>query len=305
MNMADQVIAVLGGTGAQGGGVVDALLKGRRLRARVAVRNPDSDAAQSLAKRGVELVKADLLDIGSMRPVFEGAYGAFVVTNFWDPAQMQSETTIGTALVKAARAAGVHHLIWSTLPDCEKLSGGRFKVLHFTNKARVDAAVEAAAFPRHTFVQAPMYFQNFVGRMRPEPLPSGGRGWAVPMDLAARVMHAGDVTEVGRAVAAAFAAGDRLSNGSYLDVCGGTYSWNDFVATLNGLGHDLKVVRVPADAYDKFFSGAHELREMFEYYEQYTYFGPEAGKRIAAANALVPDGFTSFADWAKIHMKAG
>ena len=62
---------------------------------------------------------------------------------------------------------------------------------------------------------------------------------------------------------------------------------------------------MPADAYDNFFPGAHELREMFEYYEQYTYFGPEAGKRIAAANALVPDGFTSFADWAKIHMKAG
>jgi uncharacterized protein YbjT (DUF2867 family) len=305
MNMADQVIAVLGGTGAQGGGVVDALLKGRRFRARVAVRNPESDAAKSLAKRGVELVKADLLDIGSMRPVYEGAYGAFVVTNFWDPAQMQSETAIGTALVKAARAAGVHHLIWSTLPDCEKLSGGRFKVQHFTGKARVDAAVDAAGFPRHTFVQAPMYYQNFVGTMRPQPLPSGGRGWAVPMDLAARVMHAGDVTEVGRAVAAAFAAGDRLSNGSYLDVCGGTYSWNDFVATLNRLRHDLKVVRVPGDAYDTFFPGAHELREMFEYYEQYTYFGPEAGKRIAAANALVPDGFTSFADWAKIHMKVG
>jgi NmrA-like family protein len=81
-----------------------------------------------------------------MRPVLEGAYGAFVVTNFWDPAQMQSETTIGTALVKAARAAGVHHLIWSTLPDCEKLSGGRFKVLHFTNKARVDAAVRPPRF---------------------------------------------------------------------------------------------------------------------------------------------------------------
>ena len=125
------------------------------------------------------------------------------------------------------------------------------------------------------------------------------------MDLAARVMHAGDVSEVGRAVAAAFAAGDRLSNGSYSTSAAASTSWNDFVATLNGLGHDLKVVRVPADAYDKFFPGAHELREMFEYYERYTYFGPEAEKRIAAAYALVPDGFTSFAEWAKIHMKAG
>ena len=303
--MADQVIAVLGATGAQGGGVVDALLKGGRYRVRAAVRNPVTDAARLLAKRGVELVKADILDIGSVGPVFKGAYGVFLVTNFWDPAQMRSETAIGTALVKAAHAVGVYHAIWSTLPDCEKLSGGRFKVPHFSGKARVDAAVEAAGFPRYTFVQAPMYFQNFLNRMRPEPLPSGGRGWAVPGDPVARVIHAGDVNEVGRAVAAAFAAGDKLSNGSYLDVCGGTYSWNDFVDTLNALGHEIRVVRVPADAYDKLFEGAHELREWYQYCEQYTHFGPEFEKRIAAARALVPAGFTGFADWAKVHMNQG
>jgi hypothetical protein len=114
------------------------------------------------------------------------------------------------------------------------------------------------------------------------------------------VMHAGDVTELGRVVAAAFTAGDRLPNGSYLDVCGGVYSWNDFVGVLNALGHKLSVVQVPADAYDKFFEGA---REVFQYFEQYTYFGPDADKRIAAANALVRGGFTNFADWAKVHMK--
>src|SRR5262249_51769626 len=165
--MASPVIAVLGGTGAQGGGVVDALLEQGRYRVRVAVRNPASDAARALAKRGVELVQGDLLDARSLRPVFQGAHGAYAVTNFWDPAQMQSETAIGTAVVQAARQNGVQHLIWSTLPDCERLSGGRFKVVHFTGKARIDAAVEAAGFPRHTFVQAPMYFQNFLNRMQP------------------------------------------------------------------------------------------------------------------------------------------
>ena len=150
-----------------------------------------------------------------------------------------------------------------------------------------------------------MYFQNFLTMNRPEALPSGGRGWLVPMDPTARVMHAGDATEVGRAVAAALSAGDELPNGSYLDVCGGSYSWNDFVGTLNALGHDLQVARVSADAYDKLFAGAPELREMYEYYEQYTYFGPEHEGRIAATNALVPGGFTGFSDWAKIHMKAG
>jgi len=84
----------------------------------------------------------------------------------------------------------------------------------------------------------------------------------------------------------------------------GLYSWNDLVATLNAQGHELQVTRVvPPEAYDNFYPGAHELREMYQYYEQYTYFGPESEKHIAAARTLVPGGFTGFADWATVHMK--
>jgi len=302
--MKKQLITVIGGTGAQGGGVVDALLAAATFAVRVVSRNPASDAGRALAARGVEVVKGDLLAPDSLRAALEGSYGAFVVTNFWDPAQMPRETEVGSGAVKAARAAGVQHLVWSTLPDSDTLSGGKTQVMHFTGKARVDAVVEAAGFARHTFVMAPMYFQNLLTMMGPQPLPNGGRGWAVPMNPAARVIHAGDATEVGRAVAAAFAAGDQLPNGSYLAVCGGVYSWNDFVETLNAQGHTLQVIQVPAEAYDGFFPGAHEIREMFQYFEAHTYFGPEHEARIAATRALVPGGFTGFAAWAKQHMKA-
>jgi uncharacterized protein YbjT (DUF2867 family) len=302
--MSNRTIAVLGATGGQGGGVVDALLSGETFRVRAVVRDPATDAANALARRGVDLVQADLLDPGSLRRAFEGAHGAFVVTNFWDAAQMGKETAIATAAVEAARASGVHHLVWSTLPDCETISGGRFHVAHFTDKARVDPIVAGAGFRWHTFVRPPMYFQNFLMMARPQPLPSGGRGWAVPMDPAARVIHAGDVSEVGRAVSAAFTRPQVAGGGAYFDVCGGTYSWNDFVSTLNAQGHDLQVVRVPGEAFDKFFEAARELRVMYEYYEKYTYFGPGHEARIAAANALVPGGFTGFADWARRRMKA-
>src|SRR5438105_13864411 len=284
--MTKQTITVVGGTGAQGGGVVDALLASGQYAVRVVSRNPASKSAETLQKRGVQVMKGDLIEPSSLRAAFDGAYGAFVVTNFWDPTQMPRETEIGIAAVQEAKAAAVQHLIWSTLPDAEKLSGGRLKLPHFTGKARVDAAVEAAKFPRHTFVQAPFYFQKFLGRLAPQPLPNGARGWAVPMDPAARVIHAGDVNDVGRTVAAAFTAGDTLRNGSYLAVCGGEYSWNDFVGTLNAQGHDVEVQKVPADAYDKFFPGAPEMRETFQYFEQCTYFGPESEPRIAAAKAL-------------------
>lgn len=301
--MAKPVITVIGGTGSQGGGVVDALLADGAYAVRVPTRDPDSAAARRLAERGVQLVQANLHEPATLRAAFEGAHGAFVVTNFWDPEQMQQETEVGVTAVKAARAAGVQHLVWSTLPDCAAISEGRFEVVHFTGKARVDEAVEAAGFARHTFVEAPFYFQNFLGMLGPQPLPTGRRGWAVPMDPAARVIHAGDVTEVGRAVAAAFGAGDRLPNGSHLAVCGGAYSWNDFVAAFNALGNDFAVIQVPGEAYDGFFPGAHEMREMFEYFEAYTYFGPKAEQHIAAANALVPGGFTPLRAWLEKNWK--
>jgi uncharacterized protein YbjT (DUF2867 family) len=300
--MTKRTIAVVGGTGAQGGGVVDALLASGEYAVRVASRNPASASAAALQQRGVQVVKGDLLEPSSLRAVFEGADGAFMVTNFWDPAQMQNETEIGNAAVKEARAAGVQHLVWSTLPDAEKLTGGRIKLPHFTGKAHVDATVQAAKFPRHTFVQAPFYFQNFLSTLTPQPLPNGGRGWAIPMDPAAQVIHAGDVKDVGRAVAAAFAAGDKLSNGSYLAVCGGLYSWNDFVSTLNAQGHQVQVQQVPAEVYDTFFPQASELRETFQYFEQCFYFGPERETRIAAANALCPSGFVGFSEWARANL---
>src|SRR5438045_569031 len=83
--------------------------------------------------------------------------------------------------------------------------GGRLKVPHFTGKASVDAVVRSEGFDRHTFVQAPFYFQNLLGVMAPQPLPGGRRGWLLPIDPAKRVVHAGDVADVGKAVATAFA----------------------------------------------------------------------------------------------------
>jgi uncharacterized protein YbjT (DUF2867 family) len=299
--MTRNIITVLGGTGRQGGGVVDALLAGGAHAVRVPTRNPDSERARALAARGVEIVPGDLLEPASLGRAFAGAHGAFVVTDFWDPAQGAGETAIATAAVAQARAAGVAHLVWSTLPDVAAITGGAIEVAHFTGKARVDDAVRQAGFARHTFVQAPFYFQNFQTMLAPQPLPGGGMGWAVPMDPGRRVIHAGDVADIGRAVAAAF-ADPALPSGTTLAVCGGVYSWDDFAAALNALGHDVRAVQVPAAVYDTFYPGAAETRAMFEYFEQHTYFGPDREKAIGAASALVPAGFRSFADWARVHL---
>jgi len=106
--MTKQIVTVLGGTGQQGGGVVDALLGAGKFAVRVASRDPASGAARALAARGVEVVKADLLDPSSLRSALKGSHGAFVVTNAWDPAQGPREAEIATAAVQAARALCRH-----------------------------------------------------------------------------------------------------------------------------------------------------------------------------------------------------
>lgn len=86
------MITVIGGTGLQGGGVVEALLTKGEFSVRAVTRNPTSDAANALAARGVEVVKGDLLEPSSLGRAFDGAHGAFVDTNFWDPSQAPRET---------------------------------------------------------------------------------------------------------------------------------------------------------------------------------------------------------------------
>src|SRR5882672_4177454 len=107
--MTEPVISVVGGTGAQGGGVVDALLAAGAFKVRVASRNPSSDAATALTARGAEVVKADLLDPLSLQSLYDGADGAFVVTNFGDPTQRGREEEIGANAVNAAHSSGVKH----------------------------------------------------------------------------------------------------------------------------------------------------------------------------------------------------
>jgi uncharacterized protein YbjT (DUF2867 family) len=302
--MAKQIIAVVGGTGAQGGGVVDALLQRGEFDVRVLTRNPQSDKARALSQRGVDVVAADLADAASLEAAFKGAHGAFLVTNFWDPTTGNQEAERAQHAIDAAKAAGVDHVIWSTLPNAKDGSGGVLDVHHFTGKAVVDEFVAAAGFAHYTFVEAPFYFQNLAGMMAAQPLPDGSKGWAVPMDPSASVIHAGDVNDVGRVVARAFEQPERVGNGKHLAVAPAALSWAEIVSTLNAHGHDLAVVQVPADVYDGFFPGAEELREMYQWFEGYTYFGPDADKKLANTRELYPAALTTFTDWAKRNMPA-
>jgi len=293
------LVVVFGATGRQGGGVVRALRAQGQFRVRAVTRNPD----RAGGLEADEVAVADLTKPETLDAAFAGTHGAFVVTNFWEGPGVD-ELAQGAAAVEAAKAAGVKHFVWSTLPDVEKISGGKFEVKHFTHKAKVDQLVSNAGFLRHTFVEAPFYFQNLVGQMQPQLQDDGSKLWALPMAADARVIHMGDVDELGNVVAGAFANPERVGSGQHLSLAGDLSSWNDIVRTLNERGHDVRFQTVPGEAFDQFFPGAAELRQMMNYFEAHTYFGPDAETKIALANEVAIAPATSFADWARDNMPA-
>ena len=138
-----KIIAVVGATGAQGGGVVRAILADPNgpFTARAITRDPNSDKARELAALGAEVVAADIDDVESLRRAFDGAYGAFCVTFFWAHFSAEKELEEARNMATAARDAGVKHVIWSTLEDTRKLVPlsddrmptlhGKYKVPHF------------------------------------------------------------------------------------------------------------------------------------------------------------------------------
>ena len=291
------VIAVIGATGAQGGGVVRALVDGGAFRVRAITRNPDAYTGPADEVRG-----ADTSDVDSLKAAFEGAHGVFAVSNFTDTGT--DEVTQGRNTVEAAVSAGVSHFIWSTLPNVEELSAGKFDVPHFTNKAKVDELVRAAGFDAYTFVEAPFYFENFLTVLAPQPLQDGSTGWALPIPADAQVIHAGSIADLGGVVAGAFDHPEMVGSGEYLSSAAALVSFDDFADTLRGQGHSLATMQVPPEVYGGFYPGAGEIAQMMLFWTEHTYLGPEGEEAISAGRAVATFAPTSFADWAAEHMPA-
>ena len=288
--MDDRVVAVLGATGAQGGGVVRSLQRRREFRVRALTRNPDT--ARGLAD---EIVGADLDDPVSLAAAFDGVYGVFATINSFASPDTD-EVAQGVRVVEAAQAAGVRHFVWSTLPDVSTISAGRFTVPHFTNKATVDGIVADAEFAYTTYVEAPFYYQNLLTPWyQPQRGPDGKPTIAQPMASDARCIHMGDITELGNVVSGALGQPEAAGSGQHHSLAGDLLSWDDIISTLRDLGHDIVYHEDPDDPWG--------IRDMLDYFTEYTYFGPEADAKISNARNVTDIPFTDFASWADAHMK--
>ncbi|MGH8144571.1 MAG: NmrA/HSCARG family protein [Steroidobacteraceae bacterium] len=279
--MADKkIIAVMGATGSQGGGLIQAILDDPNggFQARAITRDVNSDKAKALAKKGVEVVAADLDDEASIKRAFAGAYGAYCVTFFWNHFSPDKEGAHAKAMASAAKQAGVKHVIWSTLEDTRKLVPlsdnrmptlqGKYKCPHFDAKGESDHFFTDAGLPV-TFLLTTFYWDNMIYfGMGPKKGPDGALAITFPMgDKRMSGMAAEDIGKIAYGI---FKKGDQYI-GKRVSVAGEHITGKQMAASLSkALGKEVRYNDVSPDAYRKFgFPGAEDLGNMFQYYRDF------------------------------------
>ena len=285
-----KTIAVIGATGAQGSGLVRAILAdpSSGFHARAITRKATGDKAAELRNLGAEVVEADLDDAASLARAFDGAYGAYCVTNYWEHFTPAKEVSQGHNLARAAKSAKLQHVIWSTLEDTRDrvpLSDNRmptlmekYKVPHFDAKAEADAAFAAAGVPT-TYLLTTFYWENFIYfGMGPKQGPDGRFSLTLPMGNARLSGIAAE--DIGKCAYGIFKQGTAWI-GKRVGIAGDHLTGAQMAADMGkALGKEVTYNVVTPAAYRGFgFPGADDLGNMFQYYTEFE-------REFAAARSL-------------------
>jgi uncharacterized protein YbjT (DUF2867 family) len=307
-----KIIAVVGATGAQGGGLVKAILEDPSgdFAVRAITRDVNSDKAKALARQGAEVVAANVDDAESLKKAFAGAYGAFCVTFFWDHFSPEKEAAEAKNMADAVKAAGVQHVIWSTLEDTRKwvpLSDnrmptlmGKYKVPHFDAKGEADETFRKAGVPT-TFLLTAFYYDNFIYfGSGPKKGPDGKLAVTFPMGDRKLPMIAAE--DIGRCAFGIFKKGKEMI-GKTIGVAGVHLTGAQIAAAFTkALGQEVKYNSVEPEAYRKFgFPGAEDLGNMFQFKRDFeSYFC--GARNLESSRALNPK-LQTFDEWLATNAK--
>ncbi|HEX9785501.1 MAG TPA: NmrA/HSCARG family protein [Opitutaceae bacterium] len=271
-----KIITVLGATGAQGGGLVRAILEDKTgtFAARAVTRDVNSEKSRELAKLGAEVVAADVDDPAGLERAFKGAYGAYCVTFFWAHFSVEKEQAEARSMAAAAKKAGLQHVIWSTLEDTRKwvpLSddrmptlNGKYKVPHFDGKGEADAYFTEAGVPT-TFLLTCFFWDNFIHfGMGPKAGPDGKLAITFPMDD--KKLPGIAAEDIGRCASGIFKEGAKWI-GKTVGIAGDHLTGAQMAAAFTkALGRDVRYNAVPPSVYRSFgFPGAEDLGNMFQF----------------------------------------
>jgi len=305
-----KIIAVVGATGAQGGGLARAILADRNggFGVRAITRKPESEKAQALKNAGAEVVAADADDPPSIRRAFTGAFGAFCLTNFWEHFSPERELTQARHQAQAAKDAGVQHLIWSTLEDTRKWVPleddrmptlmGKYKVPHFDAKGEADGMFRDLGVPT-TFLLTSFYWDNLIYfGVGPQRGPDGVLAVTFPLDD--KPLPSIAVEDIGKCAYGIFKRGREFINRT-VGIAGEHLTGAQMARQLTqALGQEVRYNNVPPEVYRSFgFPGADDLGNMFQFKRDFNdYF--VGARNLEFARSLNPE-LQTFEEWLAVH----
>jgi uncharacterized protein YbjT (DUF2867 family) len=271
-----KIIAVVGATGAQGGGLVRAIMRdpNSEFTARAITRDASSEGAKALAALGAEVVEADIDDEASVQKAFEGAYGAYCVTFFWAHFSPEKEQAEAGNMARAAKAAGLKHVIWSTFDDTRDrvpleddrmpTLQGKWKVPHFDSKGSINHVFTDAGVPT-TFLHTSFYWEKFI-YLGMGPARGEDGKLSVTFPLGSAKMPGMAAEDIGKAAYGIFKAGDTYI-GKDVGISGDHLGGADFAAAFSkALGEEVTYNEVSPETYRGFgFPGADDIGNMFQY----------------------------------------
>ncbi len=275
-----KIIAVVGATGAQGGGLARAILNdgNSNFAVRALTRDVNSDKAKALADLGAEVVAADIGDQTSLEDAFAGAHGVFCVTFFWDHFSPEKELADATTMAEAAKKAGARHVIWSTLEDTrnwvplddERMPTlmGKYKVPHLDSKGEADQVFTGLGLPV-TFLLTSFYWENLIYfGMGPKKGADGKLAITLPMGASKLAGIASE--DIGRCAYGIFKAGGEYI-GKTVGVAGEHLTGAEMASALaEALGQQVGYNDVEPGVYRGFgFPGAEDLGNMFQFFRDF------------------------------------
>ena len=307
-----KIIAVIGATGAQGGGLARAIAADPHgpFTARAITRNTGSDKAKALAAAGIEVVAGDADHPASLDAAFRGAYGAFCVTNFWEHNSVDREGEQASAMARATRKAGLQHVIWSTLEDTREIVPltdprmpvlhGKYNVPHFDSKGQVDRVFTTEGAPT-TFLRAAFYWDNFI-YFGAGPKRGADGQLAITMPIGNAKMAGVAAEDVGKVAYGIFKQGPSLV-GKKIGVAGEHLTGDQIAqAMTKKIGKTITFNNVEPNVYRSFgFPGADDLGNMFQFYRDFEQVCNDM-RNVERARELAP-GLQTFDQWLSAHAK--
>jgi uncharacterized protein YbjT (DUF2867 family) len=305
-----KIIAIIGATGAQGGGLVNAILSDERseFAVRAITRNVDTDKAKALAGRGAEVVAADLDDTASLVKAFKGAYGVFAITNFWEHFSPEKEIAQARNIAEAAQEAGVQHTIWSSLEDTRNwipLSDdrmptlmGKYKVPHFDSKGESEQYFKRPGLPA-TILRTCFYWDNFIYfGLGPKKGPDGK--YSITFPMGDKRLPGIAASDIGKCAYGIFKSGDAYI-GKTIGIAGGFLTGAQMAESMTrAIGTEVNYNDVPADVYRSFgFPGADEMGNMFQFKRDFE--ADYVGNRDLEVTRSLNSSLQTFDQWLEHH----